>query len=337
MSKHAFEVFSFSALDGFTCNLWRLRTDKELTKGPVLLVHGAGVSGEIFDPPNDKNLIDALVEDGYDVWLENWRGSIVFHKNQWDLDLAAENDHPEAVKEVCRITGYQTIKAIIHCQGSTSFMISAVKGLIPQVTTIVSNAVSLHPIVSKSAKFKLNYVLPLVKPLTKYLNPSWGDLAPDLTSKFFKYLVLLSHRENDTNVGKFVSFIYGYGKPALWELENLNETTKEWIRKEFGNVPLSFFDQIKKGVQAESLVAAHNDVNYGNTIPKTNARIVLLAGKLNKCFSCESQEKTFQYLNAQRPNFHKLKIFDKYSHLDIFLGKNAYSEVFPTIIQELNN
>src|SRR5438045_2093805 len=147
MPKHDFEVYPFDAYDGFNCNLWRLKNDGQTPQGPVVLVHGAGVRSNIFNATNEKNLIDSLAEAGYDVWLENWRGSIECKSNEWDLDIVAENDHPAAVKEVCRITGASSIKAIIHCQGSTSFMISAVKGLVPEVKKIVSNAVSLHPVV----------------------------------------------------------------------------------------------------------------------------------------------------------------------------------------------
>ena len=272
MPKHDFEVFPFDAYDGFNCNLWRLKNDGSKPQGPVLLVHGAGVRSNIFNAPNEKNLIDALAEAGYDVWLENWRASIECKSNEWDLDIAAENDHPAAVKEVCRITGASSLKAIIHCQGSTSFMISAVKGLVPQVNKVVSNAVSLHPVVPDFSEFKLNYVLPVLEPITKYLNPHWGDDAPDFKSKVFRSLVKLTHWEHDTTVGKFVSFTYGAGSPALWELNNLNDTTKEWIRNEFGNVPLTFFNHIKKCVQAGTLVSANGIVNYAESKPRTEAR-----------------------------------------------------------------
>src|ERR1043165_7276821 len=170
-----FERFPFTSRDGFACNLLRVGNGEGATKGPVLLVHGAGVRGNIFNPPNDTNLIEVLKNEGYDVWLENWRGSIECTPNEWNLDTVANNDHPAAVEEVCRQTGAEKIKAVIHCQGSTSFMISAVKGLVPQVETIVSNAVSLHPVVPSWSNFKLNYFLPLIKPVTSYLNPHWGD------------------------------------------------------------------------------------------------------------------------------------------------------------------
>lgn len=301
-----------------------------------MLVHGAGVRANIFNPPNERNLLGALAEAGYDVWLENWRGSIECQTNEWDLDAAAENDHPAAVSEVCRITRSENIKAIIHCQGSTSFMISAVKGLVPQVSTILTNAVSLHPVVPNFSEFKLNFIVPLVRPLTPYINPRWGDDAPDLKSKFFRALVKLTHWEQDTTVGKFVSFTYGSGFPALWELYNLTDTTKEWIRNEFGNVPLTFFNHIKKCVKAGVLVSRDGAFNYTSFKPKTDARFIFFAGRKNKCFKSTSQENSFNYFNSFRSDFHRLYLYDNYSHLDIFLGKNSFDEIFPAMIKELN-
>ena len=334
---HDFEVFPFNSLDGFNCNLWRLKNVTTPTKGPVLLVHGAGVRSNVFNAPNEKNLLDSLAEAGYDVWLENWRGSILFPENEWNLDIVANNDHPAAVEAVCRLTGYDKIKAVIHCQGSTSFMISALKGLVPQVTTIVSNAVSLHPVVSTASNIKIKSLVPVVKLMTNYLNPHWGKDAPDFKSKMFRSLVNLTHWENDTNVGKFVSFTYGVGHPALWELNNLTDTTKDWIQEEFGFVPLTFFDHISKSISAGSLVSADGEINYSASVPKTSARFAFFAGKLNKCFSYQSQVNTFNYFDQLNPGYHKLHVYDTYSHLDVFMGKDAYIDIFPEMINELNN
>ena len=71
----------------------------------------------------DETFVHALIDAGYDVWLLNWRASIEMPPNEWTLDDAAVHDHPAAVRTVLDRTGAKTIKAVIHCQGSTSFMI----------------------------------------------------------------------------------------------------------------------------------------------------------------------------------------------------------------------
>jgi len=337
MYNHSFDVYPFLSRDGFSCNLWRLKSTGPVTRGPVLLVHGAGVRSNIFNPPNRRNFLNALAEAGYDVWLENWRGSMECKPNHWDLDQVALNDHPAAVEEVCRLTGAESIKAVVHCQGSTSFMISAVKGLVPRVKTIVSNAVSLHPVVSGFSSFKLDLILPLAARLSTHLNPQWGDRAPDFKAKLFSRMVKMTHWEKDTDVGKFVSFTYGSGFPALWELDNLSDETKNWIRGEFGFVPFSFFDHIKKCISSGALVSADGRENYTAGLPKTDARIAFFAGRLNKCFKAESQERSWRYFNRLKPGYHQLHVYPNYSHLDIFFGKNACEDIFPAMIHELNH
>lgn len=330
-----FEIIEFETADGFRCNLQH-PPGQQPTKNPVLLVHGAGVRGNIFNPPTSKNLIQCLMEEGYDVWIENWRGSIDFAPNEWDLDQVALNDHPAAVKKVVELTGSEDIIAIIHCQGSTSFMISAMLGLVPAVKTIISNAVSLHPIVPKYSLFKLWGYIPLVKNFFTYLNPQWGLHAPDFKSKMLKLLVQATHHEKDTLVGKFVSFVYGAGFPALWRLENLDEETMDWIQHEFAAVPLSFFYHIRKCIAQGELVPLDSDSNYVPKHSQAFPRIILFGGAQNKCFLPESQQKTFEYLEDAEPGRHGLHILDGYSHLDIFFGKNAHIDVFPLMIKELN-
>lgn len=333
-----FEIIDFKALDGFPLNLWHFKSNNPPTKGPVLLVHGAGVRANIFNAPTDKNIIQFLAEDGYDVWLENWRASIDLEPNEWDLDVVAKNDHPAAVKKIVELTGYKEIKAIIHCQGSTSFMISVSMGLVPEVKTIISNAVSLHPVVPKWSVFKLKFLVPIVNTLFDYLNPQWGMEAPDFKTKILRKLVKVTHPEDDTMVGKFVSFTYGSGFPALWLLKNLNAETKEWIQHEFAEVPLSFFKHIRSCINNGVLVPKNkkNGTSYAPEDFNTDARIALFGGIKNLCFLPESQKNTFEYLERLDPGVHRLYLLEEYSHLDVFFGKNSHIDVFPLMIAELN-
>ncbi|MDB5918903.1 MAG: alpha/beta hydrolase family protein [Massilia sp.] len=330
-------IIPFSANDGFRCNLIHVTGDKPSTKPPVLLVHGAGVRANIFRAPNQTDFVDALIEDGYDVWLENWRASIDLPKNAWTLQQAALHDHPAAVRKVVELSGAASIKAVIHCQGSTSFMMSAVAGLLPQVDTIVSNAVSLHPQVPRISHFKARYALPLVGMITPYLDPQWGRTARGLVPRLLNGLVRLTHHECGNGVCRFSSFTYGTGFPVLWRHENLSDEVHDWIGQEFGNVPITFFQEMRRNLDAGRLLAGSAGLPADLTAqpPETEARIAFLAGELNNCFNWQSQQTSFDWFERNRPNFHSLHVFGGYGHLDVFIGKNAQRDTYPVMLAEL--
>src|SRR5690349_9058998 len=114
---HVDEPHFLRADDGVALTLIRVRGPQEPTKGPVLLVHGAGMRAESFRPPAIRSLVDVLLEDGRDVWMLNWRGSTDLGRIPWTLDDVARFDHPAAVRHVADATGAGSIKAIAHCQG----------------------------------------------------------------------------------------------------------------------------------------------------------------------------------------------------------------------------
>jgi pimeloyl-ACP methyl ester carboxylesterase len=333
-------VVEFTTRDGVRCNVINVRGTNAPAKGPVLLVHGAGVRANIFRAPTGRTLVDCLIDDGYDVWLENWRASIDVPHNHWTLDQAAVFDHPAAVRTVLDETGTDTLKAVIHCQGSTSFMMSAVAGLVPEVTTIVSNAVSLHPLVTRPAHLKLRYIVPLTARLLGYIDPRWGETgAPWIVPKAMTAFVNATHRECRNGVCKMASYTYGSGKPTLWRHENLNAATHDWLSHEFAEVPLTFFRQMRRCVDAGRLLSVDArpelPADFTAQPARTDARFAFLAGDQNACFLPASQRRTFEWFDRHAPGRHSLHVLPGYGHLDVFMGKDAARDTFPTIIDEL--
>jgi pimeloyl-ACP methyl ester carboxylesterase len=332
-------VIPFRAGDGFQCNLLRVSGSKPPSRGPVLLVHGAGVRANIFRAPVQTTIVDFLIDRGYDVWLENWRASIDLKPNPWTLDQAAVHDHPHAVKIIVKETGCSEIKAIIHCQGSTSFTMSAMAGLVPEVKVIVSNAVSLHTVVPGFSTLKLNFALPVISRVTPCLNPQWGLYAPTLPAKVISMFVAMVHHECHNPVCKQVSFTYGSGFPALWRHENLNDQTHEWLKQEFAAVPISFFRQMRRCVHQGHLVSVEDQTalprDFTAQPPKTEARFAFFAGARNQCFLPDSQRRSYEFFSGHHKDYHSLHIIENYSHLDIFMGQAAARDVFPLMEAEL--
>jgi hypothetical protein len=333
-------VVPFTAGDGMECNLIHVTGEHAPAKGPVLLVHGAGVRANIYRAPSGRTLVDELVDRGYDVWLENWRASIDFPPNHWTLDEAAVFDHPQAVRKVVDETGSDELQAVIHCQGSTSFMMSAVSGLVPQVKTVVANAVTLHPVVPRWAGTKLRVAIPLAARALGYLDPQWGVRgAPGVFPKLLRGFVLATHHECDNEVCRLASFTYGVGWPTLWRHENLNDETHEWLKREFAHVPLTFFKQIRKSVAAGELLPIDGRPELPERLvsrpPQTDARFSFISGEMNNCFLPESQRRTHEWFERHAPGRHTAHYFPGYGHLDVFMGDRAHRDVFPTIVSEL--
>ncbi|MCG5433351.1 hypothetical protein LV457_13800 [Mycobacterium sp. MYCO198283] len=335
------ETIPFTARDGMALNLLHVHGGNP-TRGPVVLAPGAGVRATLFLPPNERTIVHALVDDGWDVYIENWRASIDLPFTEWNLDQAAVNDHPAAVEKIVEVTGAEQVKAIIHCQGSSSFAMSAVAGLVPQVDVIVANSMSLHPVVPRWSEFKIARLVPLVGALIPYLDPRWGRRPPPrIVERLLVGIVRATHHECDNDVCKMISFTYGSGRPALWSHENLSPETHEWLSEEFGPVPLRFFEQMGMSVRAGRLVPTGEFADLPPDLllepPKTTARWLLLTGTQNRCFLPESQYRTQTYLRKSGRVSSRVVEVDGYGHLDMFLGRYADRDIFPTILDELTH
>jgi hypothetical protein len=169
-------VVHFATVDGVGLKLDHLRrpAGPEMSRGPVLLSHGAGLRGQMYyAQPGRRTLADALLEAGYDVWVQHWRGSIDLPTLSWTLDEVARYDHPATVRRILSETGAATLKAVVHCQGSVSFTMAAAAGLLPEVTDVVASGVSLHIEVPTAAREK-HLMLPLVGRLTPWIDAQWA-------------------------------------------------------------------------------------------------------------------------------------------------------------------
>lgn len=326
--------------DGVPLTLIRVRGAAAPTKPPVMLVHGAGMRAESFRPPAIRSLVDVLLEEGWDVWLFNWRGSTDLDALPWTLDDVARHDHPAAVRHIVEETGATSIKAIAHCQGSTSLSMAVVAGLVPEIDTIISNGVSLHPVVPRFSKVKLHVLRPLFQAGEPYLDVAWGDGPERGVHRLTRTAVRLWHVECSSPACNMASFALGSGHPAIWRHHNLDRETHAWLATEFGKIPLALYAQIGKSERAGQLVALQPadgmPVRYASAAPRSTARFALFTGSENHAFLPQSQRATHAYLERHQPGVHSVSVLPGYSHADVFVGHRAHIDVFPQFIAALD-
>jgi hypothetical protein len=342
MESQMYDTVDFQAGDGLPLNLKHLRRESgnPATRGPVLLVAGTGVRANLFNPPTTATLPEMLRDNGFDVWILNWRSSIDLPAVKYTLDDAAVNDMPYAVKEVIKHTGADTVKAVVHCQGSCAFTMAITSGLIPDVSVVVANSAALHPIMPRAARIKLLLAVGLLDTVETTLNPQWGIHPRGFWARVIAAGVRATHHECDNAVCKQCSFMYGWGFPTLWRHENLNDATHDWLQGEFGQVPMTFFEHIADAAAAGQWVSTGKypelPALYTARAPRTDARFAFMTGSRNQTFLPEGLRRTFEYFDTYAPGRHAFQELPNYGHLDVFMGKNAHHDVFPFIIEELS-
>ena len=339
-ARHRDDVHFLRAGDGVPLTLIRVGGDAEPVRGPVLLVLGIGMRAEFFRPPAIRSLVDVLLDEGWDVWLLNWRGSIDLDPMPWTLDGVARHDLPAAVAEIGAQTGAATIKVVAHCVGAAAVSMAAVAGLLPEVDTIVANGLSLHVVLPPFSRFKLNTLRPVLRRFEPYIDAAWGDGPENLVPLITRSAVRLWHTECRNPTCNMACFAIGSGSHALWVHANLDDATHEWLRHEFGKIPMSAYHQLAVSAKAGQLVsvtrASNLPLRFADAAPKTGARFALFTGDQNRTFLPVGQRATHDWLTWHRPGSASLHVLPGYSHGDLFIGSRAHLEVFPPILDELN-
>src|SRR5512146_2558292 len=142
MNLPAVENYTTATPDGVELRLARYRGG---SKGPVIVVHGAGVwSGMFLLPTVDEHFIQYLVNNGYDAWLLDWRASIRLPLRQFTLDQAAQNDFPAAIAFIRERTRADSVQAVVHCAGASAFFMALAAGYLPDVRCVSCSQIALH-------------------------------------------------------------------------------------------------------------------------------------------------------------------------------------------------
>lgn len=334
-------IIPFAARDGRPLTMHHIRGEAEPARGPVLMLHGTGVRGNIFfGTPAPHTVVDAVVAAGYEAWVLNWRGSIDLPPCDFFLDDAAILDHPAGISLIREETGWDKIKAFVHCQGSTSFTMAALSGLVPEVTTVVSQAVSLHVEFPFLTRVKQTFLTPVARHSGPGVSPQWAVRAPGVVPTGVARYARLLRRECDDPICGMAQWVNGTGKDVLWKHENLDQASHRWVSREFGYAPYSFHTQIGRSARRGHLVpmSGRPEIPADLTAERLpdDARWTLLAGTDNRCFLPSGQQRTAEHFKAQQPGRHTFVPLAGYSHLDPIFGARAHLNVHPRIVEGLN-
>jgi cholesterol oxidase len=316
----------------------RLTRYKGGERGPVLLVHGSGVSSRIFSTDLiDTNLVEFLCAAGYDVWLIDLRVSIELPSaaEPTTADAIARYDLPAAVAKVRELSGATEIQLVSHCLGAVATTMALLSGL-TGVRSVVLSQVSAHPVPGLLQRVKAGLHTPQilqhlgVKDLTAYTrHANWPHNLLDEALRLFP----VGHDEECNNaVCHRATFLYG----LVYEHSQLNEPVHANLHELFGVHDVELFNQLAAMIRAGHLVDANGDDVYLRNLDGMKLPIAFIHGTENRCYLPESTQMTYDMLvDRFGPDNYERHLIAGYGHIDCIFGRNAAADVYPTIVRHL--
>jgi cholesterol oxidase len=336
--------------DKLGLSMLRFRRGTAPARDVVLLLHGLTTSTDMFIMPEHVNLVSVLLDRGYEVWSFDWRGSLRhsydLFPGRFNLDEIALYDHPAAVAHLRREVGEgPRLHVICHCVGSITFMMSLFAGLIDGVSSVVSNSVSLTPYIPRWSEVKLTLAPFFMNWILRFpnLNPRWGYLpGPGIPQgKILSKIVDLLHPECGVPACHMISFMWGAGRPAAYEHDNLTPITHQRLGDLFGAININYYLHLREMARLHRAVKMHPDDPQYARLPndylagaaKVTVPILFITGDHNKVFM-NSNIVAYETLRKLQPeDRNALRILPGYGHQDPFMGKNNHLDVFPHLVE----
>lgn len=332
-------LYPLDTQDGLSISLQRFVTDPG--KDVVLLLHGLTTSTDMFIMPEHENLVNHLHNQSLtDIWSLDWRGSGRFNYNlaphHHTIDDVAKYDIPAALDLIRAHCGSDVrIHVIAHCVGALAFMASFAAGWTRNIASIICNSVSLHPQVPWQARTKMAMGPELFESVLNY--PYVSPLMPYMPGKGFGKWIYWMERSLRSECKEpachMLSFMWGWGFPAVFNHRNIHPVTHRRLMDLFGGTSFSYHKHIRKMLKAGASTSADGRLNYfTSAIQREFPPTLLLSGAENRIFP-GANKKTFEALKQSLPNadIRYLEI-PFYGHQDIFMGQYCEDEVFPHIV-----
>lgn len=344
-------VHPFSTADGLGLQLTRF--SRTACDDVVLIVHGLTNSSDMFIMPEHMNLVQTLLDQGFgDVWALDYRGSCRFpynlQRSRYTMDDIALFDHPAALAELRRHIGpHRRIHVIAHCVGALTMAMSVFGRAVQGISSMVLNSVALTPYVPRWSEIKLmlgpwvsDYLIGV-----EYYSPGWRRQPGWSIGKMIALTADMVHRECDSPECHMLSFMWGSGRPAVFNHANLAPETHDRLGDLFGGAPVHYYRHINRMIRNGHTATKFNPSNprytalpddYLTHAAEIDTPMLLIQGQDNRVFA-DSNIRCHARLEKIVPGRHALRVFPGYGHQDIFIGKNVHVDIFPHLVSFLRD
>lgn len=310
------------------------------SKGPLVLVHGLGVSSGIFTVDTiPTNLVEFLCEQGYDVWLLDYRSSfeLAAAAQPSEGDVIAAIDIPAGVAKVRALTGAASVQMVVHCFGATVTFMSLLAGKLEGVRSLVASQAT--PLVEATSLVRLKSGLHLpaaLRALGVDTLTAYTDRDADWLAHLYDRALALYPLEREEHCRSAtchrISFMYS----LLYEHDQLALATHDTLHELFGVACVPAFEHLAAMVRKGRIVDTKGNDVYLPHVERLRLPIRLIHGAENACFDPAGSERTLAWLQQHNdPSLYSRVVIAGFGHIDCIFGERAAQAVYPHILEHL--
>ncbi|KAL5611619.1 hypothetical protein BROUX41_000796 [Berkeleyomyces rouxiae] len=352
--------FTLTARDGVKTPLYVFEpTNPSIKTRNVVMIAGAAVDHQVFALPTiPYNTVNYMTRAGYRVFAGVHRfGLVSIARDDWTVYDAREDIRAviQFVRENYAEDNSPDNKVYIvaHCMGSVSFSIGLLTGDIPSewIWGISCSQTFMTPLWSPPNMIKaIKGPIPL-DTLYKKLAGNWMSCQPSTSDSFvhraLSQLLRLypQPRQELCNNAACHRTSLAFGR--CWNHRNLNEATHRQIDRFFNGVNMTLMDVLMRQGTIGSVTT--NGPDYTPLVTDENVEklrgipILQFVGAENavlspaatqrshdilvKRFGLASEDGQVQYRRLEIPN---------YGHLDSWMGRNSWRDVYPHVRAEMD-
>ncbi|KAK3953073.1 hypothetical protein QBC32DRAFT_339959 [Pseudoneurospora amorphoporcata] len=314
----------------------------------LFMVPGAAVDHHIFALPTIRyNAVNYFRRAGYRVFVTVHRiGQLMVAENSWTT-YDARLDIKACMQYIREHFSKEKIYTIAHCMGSVALSTGMLDGTIPTdwFLGVSCSQVFMNPIWQT-----MNLIKATTGPYDKIYKALAGNWFSCSTSRDDSYvqqalnqllrLYPQPRKEICNNAACHrTSLVFG----RCWNHSNLNEATHRQIDRFFGGVNMKLLHLLMKQ-GAEGHVMTNEPLCRRLDTPENIQRLkgipfLLFVGRDQAVLSPEATERTYEILCdtfGTNDTSYKRRVVPGYGHLDVWMGRNAWKDVYPFVREEVD-
>ncbi len=327
----------------------------------LFMIPGASVDHQIFALPTIPfNAVNYFCRAGYRVFVTVHRiGQLMVAENNWTT-YDARLDLKAALQKV-REVGFpadgdkasKKVYVIAHCMGSVAFATGLLDGTIPAdwILGVTCSQVFMNPIWNTLNMIKAcDFPIPLDRAYralaggwfscSTSTDDTWVQRGLNQLLRFYP-----DYRKEICNSASCHRATLVFGR--CWNHANLNEATHRQIDRFFGGVNMTLLRLLmRQGADGHVMDDKEDSlVTSSNVARLRGIPFFLFVGADNAVLSPDATEATYEKLcdtfgsdagGGDEGVTYRRRVIPGYGHLDCWMGRNAWKDVFPLVREEVD-